>query len=104
LQAEQIDVSLLNLGSWAVGEVVHQPSDPISIRGRLRVGEKGKERAVSVLQRAFAKGQLSKEELDLRLSIVLEARIRNDLRPALEDLEEYQLVRANPRLWQFWLD
>jgi hypothetical protein len=42
--------------------------------------------------------------LDHRLSVVLEARVRDDLRPALEDLEEYQLVRVNPRLWAYWLD
>ena len=39
-------------------------------------------------KRAFARGELSRHELDERLSLVLAARIRNDLRPALEDLEE----------------
>jgi len=77
-----------------VDEVEPQPDNPLSVRGRLRVGDRGKELAAGLLQRAFAKGQLSKDDLDHRLSVVLEARIRNDLRPALEDLEEYQLVRV----------
>lgn len=68
------------------------------------MGDRGKELAAGLLQRAFAKGQLSKDELDHRLSVVLEARVRNDLRPALDDLEEYQLVRINPRMWAYWLD
>jgi hypothetical protein len=93
-----------DLCSLAVDEVEPQPGNPLSVRGRLRVGDRGKELAVGLLQRAFAKGQLSKEELDHRLSVVLEARVRDDLRPALEDLEEYQLVRVNPRLWAYWLD
>jgi hypothetical protein len=84
--------------SLAVGDVEPQSDNPLSVRGRLRVGDRGKDRASGVLQRAFAKGQLSKEELGQRLSVVFDARVRNDLRPALEDLEEYQLVRANPRL------
>ena len=94
----------LDLCSLAVDEVQHQPGKPLSVRGRLRVGDRGKELAAGLLQRAFAKGQLSKDELDHRLSVVLEARVRNDLRPALEDLEEYQLVRVNPRMWAYWLD
>ena len=68
------------------------------------MGDRGKELAAGLLQRAFAKGQLSKDELDHRLSVVLEARVRDDLRPALDDLEEYQLVRINPRMWAYWLD
>ncbi len=60
--------------------------------------------AAWVLQRAFAKGQLTRHELEERLSLVLAARIRNDLRPALGDLEEYQLVRSDPKLWRLWLD
>jgi hypothetical protein len=42
--------------------------------------------------------------MDYRLTLVFAAKIRNDLKPVLEDLEEYQAVRSNPRLWQFWLD
>jgi hypothetical protein len=57
-----------------------------------------------VLQLAFAKGQLTRDELDERLATVLVARTRNDLRPVLEDLEEYQLVRSDPKMWRFWLD
>lgn len=93
-----------NLCSLAVGDIEPEPAKPLSVRGRLRVGDRGKELAAGLLQRAFAKGQLSKDELEHRLSVVLEARVRNDLRPALEDLEEYQLVRTNPRRWQYWLD
>ena len=74
------------------------------MRGRLRVGDKSRDRAAGVLQRAFSKGQLSKDDLDERLTMVFGAQVRNDLRPALEDLEEYQNVRADPRMWRFWLD
>lgn len=74
------------------------------MRSQLRVGDKGRERAAGVLQRAFAKGQLTHEELDERLALVLVARVRNDLRPVLEDLEEYQLARSDPRMWRYWLD
>lgn len=81
-----------------------QSDNPLSTRGRLRVGDRGKELASGVLQRAFAKGQLSKNELDQRLSVVFAARIRNDLKSALEDLEEYQLVRSDPVMWRYWLD
>lgn len=76
----------------------------LSVRGRLRVGDQSRDLAAGVLQRAFSKGQLSKEEFDDRLALVFAARIRDDLRPALEDLVEYQIVRSNPRLWRFWLD
>jgi DUF1707 SHOCT-like domain len=75
-----------------------------SVRSQLRVGDGGKELAAGVLQRAFAKGQLTRLELDERLSLVLAARVRNDLKPALEDLEEYQLVRSDPKMWRYWLD
>ena len=52
------------------------------------MGDRGKELAAGLVQRAFAKGQLSKDELDNRLSVVLEARVGDDLRPALDDLKE----------------
>jgi Domain of unknown function (DUF1707) len=74
------------------------------VRSQLRVGDKGRERAAGVVQRAFAMGQLTHDELDARLALVLSARVRNDLRPVLEDLEEYQLLRSNPEMWRFWLD
>jgi Domain of unknown function (DUF1707) len=74
------------------------------VRSQLRVGDRAKEVAVGVLQRAFTKGQLTHDELEDRLALVFAARIRNDLRPALEDLEEYQLVRSNSKLWRYWLD
>jgi hypothetical protein len=32
------------------------------------------------------------------------AAIRNDLRPSLEDLPEYQAVRSDPRSKAYWLD
>jgi hypothetical protein len=95
---------ILDLCSLVVDEVEPRPGNPLSVRGRLRVGDRGKELAAGLLQRAFTKGQLSKEDLDHRLSVVFVARVRDDLRPALEDLEEYQLVRINPRLWAYWLD
>jgi hypothetical protein len=76
----------------------------ISVRGRLRLGDAGRERAAGVLKRAYAKGQLSKPEFERRISTVYAATIRNDLRPVLQDLEEYQLVRANKNLWRYWLD
>lgn len=81
-----------------------QPGKKPSIRSQLRVGDKGKDRAAGVLQRAFARGQLTRQELDERLVLVFTARVRKDLRPALEDLEEYQLVRSDRRYWRYWLD
>ena len=75
-----------------------------SVRSQLRVGDGARDLAVGVLQRAFAKGQLTRHELDDRLSLVLAARTRSDLRPALEDLEEYQVVRSDPKMWRYWLD
>jgi hypothetical protein len=54
------------------------------------VGDRGKELAGGLLQ-SVCKGQLSKDELDHRLSVVLEARLRDDLRPTLEVWAEYQL-------------
>ena len=76
----------------------------ISVRGRLRVGDSGRELAVGVLKRAFARGQLSQEELDERVGLAYAAKIRHDLRPLLEDLEEYQRIRINRRMWRYWLD
>ena len=86
---------------------VLEPGDQkpqISVRGRLRLGNGGRERAVGVLKRAFEKGQLTREELDERTGRAYTAKIRDDLRPLLEDLEEYQLIRLNRRLWRYWLD
>jgi hypothetical protein len=80
------------------------PSKALSVRSKLRVGDTTRDLAAGVLQRAYAKGQLTRPELDERLALVFAARIRNDLRPALEDLEEYQLVRSDPKLWRYWLD
>jgi hypothetical protein len=76
----------------------------LSGRARTRVGDAGRERAIGVLQRAFAKGQLTREELDRRVEVVYKAQIRNDLRPVLEDLPEYQAVRVDRRMKAFWLD
>jgi DUF1707 SHOCT-like domain len=76
----------------------------LSGRARTRVGDDGRERAIGVLQRAFAKGQLTHEELDRRVEVVYQAQIRNDLRPVLEDLPEYQAVRVDRRMKAFWLD
>jgi hypothetical protein len=73
-------------------------------RARTRVGDKGPERAIGVLQRVFAKGQLTSEELERRVEVVCRAQIRNDLRPVLEDLPEYQAVRVDRRMKAFWLD
>jgi hypothetical protein len=87
-----------------VSDVEPHSDGRLTVRGRLRVGDQSRDLAAGVLQRAFSKGQLSKQELDDRLAIVFAARIRNDLKPALEDLVEYQAVRSNPRLWRLWLD
>ena len=73
-------------------------------RARTRVGDAGRERAVGVLKRAFAKGQLPGEEFERRVVLAYRAEIRHDLRPLLEDIPEYQSVRANPRMQAFWLD
>jgi hypothetical protein len=75
-----------------------------SVRSQLRVGDAARDLAAGVLQRAFVKGQLTRHELDERLALVFAARIRSDLKPALEDLEEYQLVRSDPKMWRYWLD
>lgn len=93
----------LSLGFLPVGHMERRPTE-ISVRGRLRLGDAGRERAVGVLKRAYAKGQLSKPEFEHRISTVYAATIRNDLRPVLEDLEENQLVRLNKNLWRYWLD
>jgi transcription initiation factor IIE alpha subunit len=77
---------------------------PISVRGRLRVGDSGRELAVGVLKRVFEKGQLTQEELEERVGLAYAAKIRHDLRPLLEDLEEYQRIRINRCVWRYWLD
>ena len=87
-----------------MGVMQPQPGSKPTVRSQLRVGDKGRERAAGVVQRAFVKGQLTQDELDARLAAVLAARVRNDLRPVLEDLEEYQLVRSDPKMWRYWLD
>jgi hypothetical protein len=73
-------------------------------RARTRVGDAGRERAIGVLQRALAKGQLAVDEFERRVEIAYAAQIRHDLRPILEDLPEYQKVRADARMRAFWLD
>jgi hypothetical protein len=70
----------------------------------MRLGDSGRETAVGVLKRAFAKGQLTKDEFDTRVEAAYQAAIRDDPRPLLEDLPEYQIVRADPRMKAFWLD
>jgi hypothetical protein len=76
----------------------------LTARSRIRLGDKGRERAIGVLQRAFAKGQLTKEEFEQRVEVASAARMRHDLRPVLEDLPEYCDLRANPKMVAFWLD
>jgi hypothetical protein len=80
------------------------PEGAPTSRGRIRLGDDGRERAIGVLQRAYAKGQLPHEEFERRVEVVFQAQIRHDLRPALEDLPEYRALRANPRMKVFWLD
>lgn len=92
------------LTSEFVGATEPRPNSALSVRAKLRVGDRTRDLAAGVLQRAFAKGQLTRPELDERLVLVFDAHIRNDLRPALEDLEEYQLVRSDPKLWRYLLD
>jgi hypothetical protein len=70
----------------------------------MRVGDSGRETAVGVLKRAFAKGQLTHAEFEARVEAAYRAATRNDLRPLLQDLPEYQAVRADPRMKAFWLD
>jgi hypothetical protein len=57
-----------------------------------------------VLQRAFAKGQLTTEEFERRVEVAYRAEIRHDLDPVLEDLPEYQAVRSDRLMKAFWLD
>jgi hypothetical protein len=87
-----------------MGELESRPERRLSVRGRLRVGDAGRERALGVLKRALARGQLSTAEFEDRVGIVYAAIVRDDLKPALDDLEEYQAVRADPRMWRYWLD
>ncbi|MGH9304881.1 MAG: DUF1707 SHOCT-like domain-containing protein [Acidimicrobiales bacterium] len=71
-------------------------------RSRVLVGETGRRYAEELLKRAFASGQMSHDEMDRRLDIVYSARVRGDLRPAIEDLPDYQRVRSSKRLQRFW--
>lgn len=73
-------------------------------RSRLLVGDTGRRYATELLKRAYAAEMLSHEELERRLDIVCSARVRGDLRPAIEDLPDYQRVRSARRLQRFWLD
>ncbi|MBO0728913.1 MAG: DUF1707 domain-containing protein [Acidimicrobiaceae bacterium] len=57
-----------------------------------------------MLKSAFEKGQLSLDEFEERIAKVYAATVRDDLRPVLEDLPDYRLVRANRRLARYWLD
>jgi hypothetical protein len=73
-------------------------------RSRIRLGDAGRERAIGVLQRAYAKGELDPEEFERRVGVAYAAQIRHDLRPILEDLPEYQAVRLTRAMTAFWLD
>ncbi len=48
-------------------------------RGRLRASDADRERAVDVLKAAFVRGQLAKDEFDLRVGRVLTSRTCGDL-------------------------
>lgn len=80
------------------------PPRRVSTRGRLRLDEAGRELAINMLKRAAGTGQLSLDEFDDRVALVYGATIRDELRPAIQDLAEYQAVRADPRLMRYWLD
>jgi hypothetical protein len=80
------------------------PTPRQSRRNSMRLGDSGRETAVGVLKRAFAEGHLTKDEFDARVEAAYRAAIRDDLRPLLEDLPEYQIVQADPRMKAFWLD
>jgi hypothetical protein len=73
-------------------------------RGSLLVGDKGRNMAVELVKRANTAGQLSLDELEARLVVILAARTRMDLRPALEDLPDYRKIRAQKRFERYWLD
>lgn len=60
--------------------------------------------AVELVKRANAAGRLTQDELEARLVVILAARTRMDLRPALEDLPDYRKVRAQKRFERYWLD
>ncbi len=80
------------------------PAEQGTPRSRVLVGETGRQYATELLKRAFTSGLISYEEMELRLDIVNSAHVRAELRPAIEDLPDYQQVRASPRLQRFWLD
>jgi hypothetical protein len=87
-----------------MGQLEPNPPREVSARGRLRVGDAGRQTAIGLLKRALHKGQLSLDEFEHRVTLVYAATIRHELRPALEDLPEYQAARTNPRLTRYWLD
>ena len=85
-------------------EMVPLPPDRGDARGRFLVGDTGRRYAVELVKRAYASELISLEDMGRRLDIVLLARVRADLRPALVDLPDYQRVRATRRLERFWID
>jgi len=84
--------------------MVEPPAEGNTPKSRLLVGDTARRYALELLKRACTAGLISFPELERRLEIVYSARVRSQLRPALEDLPEYPRVRATKRLDHFWLD
>lgn len=66
-------------------------------RPTLRVSDAARDRAVSLLRRAYARGRLGQEELEERVAHALAARTRQELNVALEDLPERRELRSRGR-------
>jgi adenylate cyclase len=73
------------------------PYLPSSSRGELRVSDAARERAVSLLRRAYESGRLSVEELDQRVAHAYAARTRKELGTVVKDLPEYRRQRRAAR-------
>ena len=67
-------------------------------RGELLVSDRARERAESILRRAFAHGRFEADELERRLDIVNRARTREEIRSVQRDLPEYRRDRLRRRL------
>ena len=63
-----------------------QPRDPQTGRDQLRVGHADRERVIEALKDAFARGRLSKGELDTRAGCALVARTGADLAALTTDI------------------
>ena len=69
-------------------------------RTQLLASDAGRERAVKLLQRAFARGRISQEELEERAAHAYAARTRGELSAVLADMPERRRLRRRRRWWR----